>query len=189
MTIEPREAAASLLEVAAVERRTREAICYAGASAIFIMWGVLVACGYGVTELYPRSARMIWLIVPTLGCAGTALIVALRMRSRPKVRGDGRLIWAIFALTAFAAVWSYLLGPIVPRQMLYVFQPSVFLLGLILMGLWLGRFFLVLGLIGIGLTVLGTFQPELWLRLWMAVVQCGTLIAGGIWLSRHGVPR
>ncbi len=73
--------------------------------------------------------------------------------------------------------------------MLYVFQPSVFLLGLILMGLWLGRFFLVLGLIGIGLTVLGTFQPESWLRLWMAAVQCGMLIAGGIWLSRHGVPR
>jgi len=39
-----------------VERRTREAVFYAGSSAIFVLWGVLVACGYGATEFYPRSA-------------------------------------------------------------------------------------------------------------------------------------
>jgi hypothetical protein len=134
MTIDQSEAATSLQDIATVERRTREAVFYAGSSAIFIMWGVLVACGYGLTELYPRSARVTWVFISTLGCAATALIVVLRMRARARETRDWRVIWAMIALTAFGAAWSYLLGPIVPRQMMYAFQPSLFLLGLILAG-------------------------------------------------------
>ena len=52
-------------------------------------------------------------------------------------------------MTAFGASWSFVLGPVVPRQMMYAFQPSLFLLGLMLVGLWLGRFFVILGLVGI----------------------------------------
>ena len=58
MTIDPSDAATSLQDIAAVERRTREAVFYAGSSTIFIMWGALVACGYGLSELYPRSASI-----------------------------------------------------------------------------------------------------------------------------------
>lgn len=189
MTIDQSEAATSLQDIATVERRTREAVFYAGSSAIFIMWGVLVACGYGLTELYPRSARVTWVFISTLGCAATALIVVLRMRARPRETRDWRVIWAMIALTAFSAAWSYLLGPIVPRQMMYAFQPSLFLLGLILAGLWLGRFFIVLGLVGIAFIVIGYLQAEPWLRLWMAAVQSGTFILGGVWLGKNGVPR
>jgi hypothetical protein len=60
---------------------------------------------------------------------------------------------------------------------------------MILAGLWLGRFFLVLGLVGIALMVIGYFQPEPWFRLWMAAVQSGTLILGGVWLARNDVSR
>ncbi len=72
--------------------------------------------------------------------------------------------------------------------MMYAFQPSLFLLGVILLGLWLGRFFVALGLVGIALIVIGYLQAEPWLRLWMAAVQSGTLILGGVWLGRKGVP-
>jgi len=189
MTIDPSEAATSLHDIAAVERRTREAVFYAGSSTIFIMWGVLIACGHGLTELYPRSARIIWLAVPAVGCAATAAIIALRMQARGRELRDWRIVWAMLALAVYGAVWSWLLGPVVPRPMMYVFQPSLFLLGMILAGLWLGRFFLVLGLVGIALMVIGYFQPEPWLRLWMAVVQSGTLILGGVWLARNDVSR
>jgi hypothetical protein len=187
MTIDPNEAATSLEEIATVERKTREAVFYAGSSAIFIMWGVLVAFGYGITELYPRSAGTIWLAITAIGCGLTAAVIAIRMRARPRVARDWRLIWAMFALAAFGAAWSYLLAPVVPRQLMYGFQPSLFMLGIILAGLWLGRFFVVLGVVGIALIVLGYLQPEPWLRLWMAAVQSGTLIAGGLWLGRSGV--
>jgi hypothetical protein len=187
MTIDPSEAATSLEEIATVERRTREAVFYARSSAVFIMWGVLVAFGYGITELYPRSAGIIWLAITAVGCAATAAVIAIRMRARPRAARDWRLIWAMFALAGFGAAWSYLLAPVVPRQLMYGFQPSLFMLGIILAGLWLGRFFVVLGFVGIMLIVIGYLQPEPWLRWWMAAVQSGTLIVGGLWLGKSGV--
>ena len=130
MTIDPNEATTSLQDIATVERRTREAMFYGGSSAIFIMWGVLVACGYGLTELYPRPG-IIWLGVSAAGCAATALIIALRMHARPSESRDWRVIWAMLALSIFGTAWSFLLGPVVPRHMMYAFQPSLFLLGVI----------------------------------------------------------
>jgi len=189
MTIDPNEAAASLQDIALVERRTHEALCYGGSSTIFIVWGVLVAGGYGLTELYPRSAMIIWPAVTATGCVATALIIAMRRRARPQEVRDWRLIWSLAVLAAFGAVWSYLLGPIVPRPLMYSFQPTLFMLGIILAGLGLGRFFLVLGLVGIALIAIGHLQPEPWLRWWMAAVQSGTLILGGVWLGRSGVSR
>jgi hypothetical protein len=189
MTIDPSEAATSLHDIASVERRTREAMFYAGSSAIFIIWGVLVACGYALTEPYPRSAGSIWLAVSAVGCAATAAIIAVRLRARPREARDWRLVWAMLALVIYGAIWAWLLGPVVPRPLMYAFQPSLFLLGMILAGLWLGRVFVVLGLVGLGLTAIGYLQPEPWLRWWMAVVQSGTLILGGIWLHRSNVSR
>ncbi|HSV23583.1 MAG TPA: hypothetical protein VLJ17_11200 [Xanthobacteraceae bacterium] len=189
MTIDPGEAAASLQNIAIVEQRTREAVFYAGSSAIFVMWGLLVACGYGLTELYPRSAGITWLVVTAAGCAATALFIAVRTRARPKEARDWRIVWAMVALTVYGAAWSHVLGPIVPQSIHYAFQPSLYLLGIILAGLWLGRVFIILGLVGIALMLVGYLQAEPWLRLWMAVVQSGTLILGGVWLHRSGVPR
>ena len=189
MTIDPSEAASSLQDIATVERRTREAVFYAGSSTIFIMWGVLIAFGYGLAEFYPRSARIIWLAIPAFGCVATALIIALRRRARPCDTPDWRLVWGMVALAAFGAAWTQLLGPTIPRQMLYAFHPSLFLIGIVLAGLWLGRFLIVLGVVGLALIGIGYLQAEPWLRLWMATVQSGTLIIGGIWLGRSGVAR
>ena len=111
------------------------------------------------------------------------------MRARPRDTRDWRLIWAIVALAIFGSAWSHLLGPLVPRAMNYAFQPSLFLMGIVLAGLWIGRFLIILGLAGIALIIAGAFVPEPWLRLWMAVVESGTLIIGGLWLRRSGLPK
>ena len=179
MTIDPNEAATSLKDIALVERRTREAMFYGGSSQIFILWGILVAGGFGITEFYRHSAWIIWLAIVAAGCAATALIVAIRRRACREETRDWRLIWAIAVLAAYGAVWSYLLGPTAGRL----------LLGIILAGLWLGRFFVILGLVGIARIAVGFLQSEPWLRLWMAAVESGTLIVGGIWLGRSGVAR
>ena len=57
MTIDPSEAANSLQDIATVERRTREAVFYAGSSTIFIMWGMLVACGEPDCRRAPLESR------------------------------------------------------------------------------------------------------------------------------------
>jgi len=189
MTLESLEAIASLQDIAAIEKRTREALCYSGSSAIFITWGLLVACGYAAAEWQPRSAGSIWLGVSAVGCVLTALIVVLRLRTRPAEARDWRIIWAMMALIAYGAGWAWVLGPVVPRHFMYAFQPSLVMLGMILAGLWVGRFFITLGVIGLALIVIGEFHGEPWLRLWMAVAQSGTLIVGGVWLRRIGIAR
>jgi hypothetical protein len=189
MTIDPREAATSLQDIASIEQRTRTAVFYAGSSVIFILWGVLVAAGHALSAFYPRSAGTIWLVISVAGCAGTVAIVAARLRARPREARDWRLCWAIVALAMFGAAWSHLLGPVTPRPMIYAFQPSLFLFGFILAGIWMGRFFIILGLVGIALLIVGTLMPEPWWRPWAAVSQSGILIVAGIWLHRVGVPR
>jgi hypothetical protein len=189
MSIESREALASLQDIANVEKRTREALVYSGSSTIFILWGVLVACGYGASTWQPEAARGIWLAVSAIGCAATALIVASRLRARPRAARDWRIILAMVALMVFGAGWSYVLAPVVPRHLIYAFQPSLVMLGMILAGLWVGRFFVTLGVCGLALILIGETQSEPWLRLWMAVAQSGTLVIGGLWLRRIGITR
>jgi hypothetical protein len=138
MTIESREALASLQDIAEVEKRTREAMFYSGCSMIFILWGVLVACGYGLSYWQPGWTRTGWLAISIAGCALTALIVATRLRSRPAEARDWRLIWALAALMVYGAGWSWVLGPVIPRHLIYAFQPSLVMLGMILAGLSAG---------------------------------------------------
>jgi len=189
MTLDTREARISLQDIADVEKRTREALCYSGSSAIFIMWGVLVACGYAAMTWQPGWARTTWLVISIAGSAATALIIASRMRSRPREARDWRFIGAMVALVIFGAGWSWLLGPVVPRHLMYAFQPSLVMLGMVVAGLWVGRFFAALGLAGLALILIGETMSEPWLRLWMGVVQSGTFIVGGLWLRRIGIAR
>lgn len=189
MTIDPSEAATSLQDIASVERRTREALFYSGSSAIFILWGVLVAAGYGLMELYPRSAQMIWVTISAVGVVATVAIIAARRRACAGEQRDWRVIWAMAVLIVFGSVWAQLLGPVVPPRLMYAFQPSLSLVAVILLGLWLGRSFILLGVAGLVLIAVGYVQDEPWMRLWMAAVQSGTFILGGIWLGRIGVPR
>lgn len=189
MTMESREALASLRDIANVEKRTREAICYSGSSEIFIMWGLLVACGYAAEQWQPSAARPTWLFITAVGCVLTALIVAIRLRARPSEARDWRIVWAMLALVAFGTGWSWVLGPVVPRNLMYAFQPSLVMLGMVLAGLWIGRFFALVGLVGIALIFIGEFVREPWLQLWMVAAQSGTLIVGGLWMRRIGVAR
>lgn len=188
MSIDAREATASLNDIAEVERRTRQALFYFGSSTIFVMWGLIVAVGYGIEAWQPRSARTSWLVVTLAGCALTVLIIALRARSSP--RRDWRMLWAVVAFIAFGSAWSYILGPVAPARLMYAFQPSLVMLGMVLAGLWVGRFILVLGVVGAALiAIVALAGGGAWLALWMAAVQSGTLIVGGLWLRRIGVAR
>ena len=189
MTLESREALASLQDIADVEKRTREAMFYSGCSMIFILWGVLVACGYGLSFWHPGWTRIGWLVISIVGCVLTALIVAMRLRSRPGEARDWRIISAMVALMIYGAGWSWVLGPVIPRHLIYAFQPSLVMLCMVLAGFWVGRFFVALGLVGLALILIGETQSEPWLRLWMAVAQSGTLIVGGLWLRRIGLAR
>ena len=57
MTLDPKEAAASLDDIASIERRTRETLYYAGIGDIFLLWGVLTLVGHLLNWFVPADAR------------------------------------------------------------------------------------------------------------------------------------
>lgn len=181
-------AAASLSDVARAEQRTAEALIYGRSGSTLILWGVITAAAYLATQFYPALAPAIWPFVWTVGFVGTALLLSRRKgasKAGPSVL-QWRLLGAQGALMVFGFLTLWLLGPIDGRQA-DAFWPLLFMLGYVLAGLWVGRFFIVCGVIVAALTVAGYWLSGPWFSLWMAVVNGGALIVGGVWLRRVGV--
>lgn len=187
MTIDPENAALSLTDVSRIERRTREALRYGGASAFLFLWGALTTFGYLFGYFDPKDAHAAWTIILPLGAASSFAIGYWRRRARGG-QADQKMLFAQLVLMGFGTLWSQLFGSFDFRG-LDAFWPTLFMMGFILSGLWVGRFFIVVGLIVTALTIVGFLWSGPWLGLWMAVVNGGGLIAGGIWLRRIGVSR
>jgi len=67
------------------------------------------------------------------------------------------------------------------------FWTTLAMLGYVLAGIWLGRFFITCGIAVTALTLVGYFWLGHWFPLWMAAIEGGALIGGGLWLRRIGV--
>ena len=182
MTLDRDEAAASLSDIASVERRTREAVVYARSSTILILWGVLCVLGYVFQYFRPYEARPAWIAVAVAGFVGTFISGHWR-RSQHRSTIAQPLLYAQLALVGYGLVLLVLLWPVAPRQ-LSAFWPTLIMLGFVLSGLWLGRFFILCGLAVTALTVAGYFWSGEWFPLWMAAVNGGGLLLGGLWLRR-----
>ena len=182
MTLDRDEAAASLSDIASVERRTRETVVYARSSTILILWGVLCVLGYVFQYLDPNDARPAWIAAGVVGVAGT--FVAGQWRRGPERRTLAQpMFYGQLAIIGYGLVLLALLWPISGRQ-LSAFWPTLIMLGFVLTGLWLGRFFMLCGLVVTALTLIGYFWSGAWFPLWMAAVDGGGLLAGGLWLRR-----
>lgn len=184
MSIDRDSASASLAEIASVERRTREALIYAGSSWSLLVWGVLVAAGYVLTHFYLEWGNVIWSIVLGIGMVLTVIFHVLKTRVSERV-WDRRVTYALFVMVAFGIYWESLIGQHRGRE-LSAFWPTLFMFGYVIAGFWLGRFFTICGVIVTALTLVGYFWIGPWFYLWMAVVAGGGLLAGGLWLRRMG---
>jgi hypothetical protein len=183
MTIDPNEAAASLSDIASIERRTRETLIYARSSATMILWGLLVGGGYLISFLLmPTLHYAHWFAISFIGFAGSFFIH--RRRTARDSRLGELLLTTELVLFGFGFVFLLLFWPVTPRQ-LSAFWPIVFMLGFVIGGIWLGRFFIYCGLAVTALTLAGYFWvPGAWFLPWMAVVNGGGMVAGGLWLRR-----
>lgn len=184
MTIDPNEAAASLSDVATIERRTRETLVYARSSASLILWGLLVGAGYVISFLDPELHHAHWIAIAAAGFTGSFLIH--RRRSTRDSRMGELLLSTELVLLAFGFVFLILFWPVTSRQM-GAFWPTLVMLGFVIAGIWLGRFFIYCGIAVTALTLAGyLWVDDTWYALWMAAVNGGGLIAGGLWLRRLG---
>jgi hypothetical protein len=184
MTIDPKDAAASLSEVESVERRTHRAITYEHSSRQFLLWGVLVACGYVFTFFLPAHAHVGWIVVTALGLSGSFALRAWGPQSHTRDSRLGqRINHALVVLVGFGLILVWLLSPVSNRQ-LSAFWPTLVMFCYVLAGLWLGSFFIAVGVSVTALTVIGYVWTGAWYPLWLAATVGGGLIVSGVWLRR-----
>ncbi len=93
------------------------------------------------------------------------------------------LIGAAAVLRASVFLCTIVLGHFTPRQ-LGTFWPIYFMLLYIIAGLWFGYAFVAIGLGISALTLIGYFFVGDWFELWMAFVNGGGLMLGGLWMRR-----
>lgn len=183
MTIDPRDAAAALSEIDDISRRVRQSLFYQRASLILVLWGVLTFVGYGMTQLRPASAMYVWNTIYVLGLGGS-FVIGVMQRGKPHVRRfEARLFLAFLLFFAFGVLWSSGLAHFSGRQ-LGAFWATYVMLAYTLVGLWVGLAFVAIGVSIAVLTLVGYVFAGPWFDLWMAVVNGGGLVLGGLWMRR-----
>jgi hypothetical protein len=182
--IDSQQASEALAEINEMTRRVRQSRIYNLASLMLIMWGALVFAGYLGSFLLPRYAGYFWIAVNVAGVAGSFAISALGYPKTGIRTFDVRMLIALLLFFAFGFLCTSVLGHFTPRQM-GAFWPIYFMLLYIIAGLWVGRAFVAIGL-GISvLALVGYFFIGDWFELWMAFVDGGGLMLGGLWMRRE----
>jgi hypothetical protein len=180
--IDSKQATEALSEIDEIVRRVRQSRIYNLASLMLIMWGVLVFAGYIATWLSPRSGGISWAAIYLIGIAGS-FVISRYDHAREGVRTfDLRMLTAFALFVAFGIFCSWL-GHFTPRQ-LGTFWPIYFMLLYSIAGLWAGYAFVAIGLGITALTLIGYFFAGDWFDLWMAFVDGGGLMLGGLWMRR-----
>jgi hypothetical protein len=181
--IDHRQAKEALNDIDDIVRRVRQSRLYDLNSQIMVLWGVLVFAGNVATWLWPRYGGYIWITIDIVGVAGLAAISVMNY-SRTRVRTFDIRTLAMFVLFfAFGYFCADVLGHFTPRQQA-TFWPIYFMLFYTIAGLWFGYAFIAIGVGITVLTLIGYFYIGEAFPLWMAFVNGGGLILGGLWMRR-----
>ena len=181
--IDSKEASEALADIDDIVQRVRQSQLYELASLAAMWWGALVFVGNLVTWLWPLYAGYAWIVVDVLGVGG---LVAMRLFSTPRHYAhvfDIRIPVVFLLFFAFGFLCTNILGHFGPRQ-LGAFWPIYFMLFYTLAGLWFGYALVAIGIGITALTLIGYFYIGAAFPLWMAFVNGGGLILGGLWMRR-----
>jgi hypothetical protein len=182
--IDSKEASAALADIDDIVQRVKQSQLYQLASLAAVWWGVLVFAANLVTWLWPLYAGYAWVAVDVVGVGG---LVVLRLLNPPKHKGGSaasiRMLLVLVLFFAFGYLCTNVIAHFGPRQ-LGTFWPLYFMLFYTMAGLWFGYAFLAIGLGIAALTLIGFFFIGEAFPLWMAFVNGGGLILGGLWMRR-----
>ena len=193
MDVSKEEAQKSLGQIQDTVQRTKKMLAYAGGDTLFIVWGVIWGLGYLGTHFLPLLCQWIWLV---LVAAGFIISVIVGRRGMPVRSSAGKNIaWFWLLLYLYLSLWIALLFPFIKvrgheqSQMFWRHMSAILatapMFAYVVMGLWLARFMIWIGLAVTALTLLGLFviQPYFWL--WMAAAGGGTLIGTGLFIRNR----
>jgi len=186
--IDPDSAIHALSDIARVERRAIEASHFADAASSCFLWAALTTFGYLFHQFDPADGRWAWGVINIAGVVGMA---ALGFRSRLKRRSgsslpiDHRPSMVQGAALVFGSVWYLLLthggGE---YRVSATYFPTIFMFGMIVMGLWIGRFLIITGVVVTFLVLAVFLWSGPWFDYLMALCVGGVLAAAGFWFRR-----
>jgi hypothetical protein len=178
MAISPQDAAAALHDIERAEARSATLRGYERAAPHFILWGILWAIGYGLSDIFQAHANAIWAAIIPIGII--ADFVAVR---RAKGGFNWRYGLAVVTFLVFFCAAFFVMAPVNGRQVA-AFIPLVVATCYVLVGIWAGTRYVVAGVVIAALTLIGFALLREHFLLWMAVVGAASLILAGLWLKQ-----
>lgn len=181
--ISPAEAQATLREIENLSVHVRKSIACGPFSTILILWGAIWMTGFAAEAFLPHQAGAIFTALDIAGIVATFAIPRYARRPMQSGRGDARIALFWLALFLYAVLWLWLLGDHdFARTGAYLSTVSMF--GYVILGLWLSRFLLWLGLGVTALTIAGLHWLPGHFAVWMALTGGGSLMVAGFYIRR-----
>ena len=116
--------------------------------------------------------------------AGSFAISAISY-SKTRIRTfDVRFLIAFLLFIAFG-IFTCVLGHFTAPRQIGTFWALYFMLVYTIGGLWVGHAYIAIGLSITLLTLIGYFFLDHWFEPWMALVNGGGLVLGGLWMRRN----
>jgi FtsH-binding integral membrane protein len=186
MNVTKDEAQLSLETIERIQRHTRRVLAHSGAPFYLIIWGVIWLFGYlGSQFLDEHTAGMAWMTLDVIGVVASVFVGWWMSRQMRRPGRDARigLFWLTWLVYGVLIVW--LTGVYADLSLLGLFLAVFAMFGYVVMGLWLWRPLLW---VGVGITILAIAAYLLlpnFLDLAMAILGGGTLIVSGLYIYRN----
>lgn len=182
MNISRDEALEALEAIREVEQRTRRSINLAGGGPIMMIWGVVWLIGFlGGAALGSEQQGALWGIVDSLGLVATLVVVGrLARRVRDPVGPRLGLLWLF--LIGYGALWIWIAHPLTDQE-IGVMAATIAMFGYVVLGLWLDRLFMWIGLAVTALTLAGYLLVPEWFDIWMGILGGGALLSSGAYIQ------
>ena len=182
--IDSKQATEALTDIDEIVRRVRQSRIYDLASLMMIMWGVLVFAGNIATWLSPRNAG--YIVDRGLCRRHRGLVRDQRLRPCPNRRSVASIFgcWRPICCSSPSAFSAAACSATSRRANWEPSGRSISCCSTPSPGCGLGRAFVAIGLGITALTLIGYFFIGEAFLLWMAFVNGGGLILGGLWMRR-----
>jgi len=180
--LEEKDVRTALEAVERVQRQARRALAQGAMGFYLQLWGIIWFLGFSGTRfLPPQYVGWSWLALSIVGVLAS-FIQGFRVSNRVYTPWGARI--AVFWLLwlAYGALFLWLTAVRGPVSGLFISIWAFF--GYVVMGLWLEKFLLWVGLAGTALTLGGYLLWPDWFVLWMALIVGGLLFGSGVYIQR-----
>jgi hypothetical protein len=190
------EARASLNEINRTIGQMRKAVAAKGAP-LLIIWGIIWIIGFGCLQFFPGVSGPVWMVLDIVGVAASFLIGPWSRNSPVKSPLHGRMGLSWLILFAYGVIWLELLVPwgvlhhggwaahsLLMGRKFAAFSATLCMFAYVIMGLWLDRYIMWLGVFVTIATLLGYLFLPNYFFLWLAITGGGALAGTGLFVRK-----